>query len=318
MQSFSHLARSGQRACSLPVSIIVPPQWSPVPQRAFLLWSVIHNPVLLAGLSLKSIEIHSSLHGRVVLKAPSCPAAAALQWLCGPALLWSHKQNVSKRKSTSCDACGGPTSADLQAYVPYFLFTSFNFYFLRSLKRKKERKQRRMHELIPLQTVPFLFAVLAIRFMVCQKSAMHDKLQPHSTSLTPASTLSHSLFPNGLSFSLSPVFCQAGRFVSWGQTKGWFSLGPVSRSPQTDSMGHWAEGIRHGRIKWKSAHAHTPTNTHTHRSRSVAVRTDRLKKTELWCTHFLWLQHWYLQMVHSLAQKKEYMIMCNASWCCPL
>lgn len=109
----SHLAYSGQRACVRPLSIIVSPQWASVPQGTFLPQSVIHNVILLTALALKSIEIHGGLHGRVVLKAPSCPAAAALQWLCGPALLCSRKQNVSKRKSTSCDGCGRPASADL-------------------------------------------------------------------------------------------------------------------------------------------------------------------------------------------------------------
>lgn len=104
----SHLAHSGQRLCALPVSIIVSPQWTPVPQGTFLPQSIIHNVILFASLALKCIGVHGGLHGRVVLKAPSCLAAAALQQLCGPALLCSQKQNVSKRKSSSCDSCGGP------------------------------------------------------------------------------------------------------------------------------------------------------------------------------------------------------------------
>lgn len=121
---------SGQRACVLPVSIIVSPQWTPVPQRTFLPWSIIQNVVLLAALALKSIEIHGGFYGSVVLKAPSCPAAAVLQWLCGPALLCNQEQNVSKRKSISRDGCGGPASVRSQPRIPTFLFTLFNSFFL--------------------------------------------------------------------------------------------------------------------------------------------------------------------------------------------
>lgn len=127
----SHLADSGQGACVVPLSIIVFPQGASGPQGAFLP-SIIQNVILLAALSLKSIEIHGGLHGRVALKAPSCPAAAAaaaaLQWSCGPAPLSSDRHNVSERKSTSCEGCGGPASADhnltyLTSFSP--LSTSF-------------------------------------------------------------------------------------------------------------------------------------------------------------------------------------------------
>lgn len=108
---FTHLVYFGQRACALPVSIIVSPQWTPVPQGTFLLQSIIQNVILLTSLPLKSIEVHGGLHGRVVFKAPLCSATAALQWICGPPLPCSQKKNVSKRKSTSSDGCGGPASA---------------------------------------------------------------------------------------------------------------------------------------------------------------------------------------------------------------
>lgn len=121
--SLSHLAHSWQRACVLLVSITVSPQWALVPQGAFLPQSIIQDVILLTSLLLKSIEIHGWLHGRVVLKAPSRPAAAARQWTCGPPLLCSQKHNVSKRKSTSCDGCGGPASA--ASHTPNFLFPSF-------------------------------------------------------------------------------------------------------------------------------------------------------------------------------------------------
>lgn len=88
----SHLANSGLWASAVTVPITAPPQWSSVPQRTFLLWGIIQNVTVLAALALKSIDIHDGVHGRIVLKAASCPAAAALQWLCGPALPCSQKQ----------------------------------------------------------------------------------------------------------------------------------------------------------------------------------------------------------------------------------
>lgn len=124
----SHLVYSGQRACALPVSIIVSPQRTPVPQGTFLPQSIIRNVILLTFLALKSIEIHGGLHGRLVLKAPSCPAAAALQWMCGPPLPCSQKQNVSKRKSTSCDGCGRPASADHSLIYLISCSPFFNFF----------------------------------------------------------------------------------------------------------------------------------------------------------------------------------------------
>lgn len=131
----SHLVYSGQRACALPVLIIVSPQWTPVPQGTFLPQSIIQNVILLTFLALKSIEIHGGLHGRLVLKAPSCPAAAALQWMCGPPLLCSQKQNVSKRKSTSCDGCGRPASADHSLIYLVSCSPFFNFFFLSFLRK---------------------------------------------------------------------------------------------------------------------------------------------------------------------------------------
>lgn len=112
LDSLSHLGHPGKSACALSVSVIVSPQWTPGPQRAFLPQTIIQNVILVTSLALKSIEIHGGLHGRVLLKAASCPAAAVPQWMCGPPLQRSQKQNVSKRKTTSCDSCGGPASAE--------------------------------------------------------------------------------------------------------------------------------------------------------------------------------------------------------------
>lgn len=184
----SDLAHSGQRACVLPVSIIVPPQWTPGPQRTFLRVSIIQNVILFAALALKCIEIHGGLHGRVVLKAPSCPAAAALQWLCGPALLCSHKQNVSKAEIHIMWWLWWTCNCRSQSHVPTFLFTSFNSFLEKCCVLFGKEKEREclgnFFCIIPLQTVPFLFAVLAIRFMLCQKSAMHEKLPPHVSTST--------------------------------------------------------------------------------------------------------------------------------------
>lgn len=157
MAILSHLMNSG--ACVLLVSIIVSPQRTPVPQGTFLPQSIIHNVTVLTSLELKSIEIHGGLHGRLVLKAPSCLAAAALQRMCGPPLLHSRKLNVSKRKSTSCDAV---VDLHLQITVsfnqfPVHPFFSFFFHFLRSAKLLFWKAKKEGHSSsLPPQTVPFL------------------------------------------------------------------------------------------------------------------------------------------------------------------
>lgn len=109
----------------------------------------------------------------------------------------------------------------------------------------------------------------------------------------PASSLSRSQFLNGLSFSLSlsPVLCQAGRLVSWGQTKGWFSSGPVSRSP---NRLHGSLGRRHQ--TWL---------VHKGKSHTQETMADGLKKTELQSTNLLPLPHPCLQKVHRLICRKR-------------
>lgn len=229
--SLSHLVHSWQRACVLLVSITASPQWALVPQGAFLPQGIIQDVILLTSLLLNFIEIHGWLHGRVVLKAPSCRAADDRQWTCGPPPLCSQRHNVSKRKSTSCDGCGGPASA--ASHTPNFLFSSFfapyPLPFASFLLFCKAKKKGHSFCITPLQKVPFLFAVLTIWFMVCQKSAIHEKpahLWSRSTCLQ-----FQSQFLNRLSFSL-PVFCQAERLLLRGQTKGWLSLRPMSLSPK--------------------------------------------------------------------------------------
>lgn len=199
--SSSHLALSGLRACALPVSIIVSPQWTPVPQGTFLPQSIIQNVILLAALALKSIEIHGGLHGRVVLKAPSCPAAAALQWLCGPALLLPKVKCV-KAEIHIMWWLWWTCICRSQLHIPNFLFTSFNFFFFFCLLSwewlfccfEKQRGMFRLFFLLfPFKQPLSLSAVLAIRFMVCQKSAMHEKLPPHASTSTCFQPLSLSV-----------------------------------------------------------------------------------------------------------------------------
>lgn len=104
----------------------------------------------------------------------------------------------------------------------------------------------------------------------------------------PASSLCHSQFLNGLSFSLilSPVFCQAGRLILWRQTKGWFSPRPVSRSPHR----------QHGSLGWRhQTRSDQKKKSHTHRPAVRETMADGSKKTEPQCSHPLPLTHPWLQ-----------------------
>lgn len=99
----------------------------------------------------------------------------------------------------------------------------------------------------------------------------------------PVCVPSQSQFLSGLSFRLSPspVLCQAGRLVLWGQTKGWASLRPVSRSANRH---HGSLGRRHqARLGSKGI-----SNTHTCRmaGRQGLRKTmaDGLNKSKPWCT----------------------------------
>lgn len=89
----SYLAHFWQSTCVLPVSIVVSPQRTPVPQRTFLLVTIIQNVIFLAHL-LKSIETHcglmvewSSKHHHVLLlqRFSGCvalPCCAAKSKMC--------------------------------------------------------------------------------------------------------------------------------------------------------------------------------------------------------------------------------------------
>lgn len=99
-----------------------------------------------------------------------------------------------------------------------------------------KRKGRRMFKLIipPFKQSLLFFAVLAIRFMVCQKSAMHVKLPLCafiSTCLQPFSLL----VSQWAKLQSQPESC----VLPSRETKGWFSLRPVSRflSRQHGSLG---------------------------------------------------------------------------------
>ena len=161
----AHLSHSGKRACVLPVSIIVPLQWAPVPQGAFLPQSIIQNVILLTALPLKSIGIHGGLHGRLVLKAPSCPAAAALQRLCGPApLCYAANSKVCQSGNLRhVMGCGGLASADhsftyLSSCSPLWLVLVFSLSWEEPVCCCEKAKERSFFFLIsPLQTIPFPF-----------------------------------------------------------------------------------------------------------------------------------------------------------------
>lgn len=131
----THLVYFGQRACALPVSIIVSPQWTPVPQGTFLLQSIIQNVILLTPLPLKSIEVHGGLHGRVVFKAPLCSAAAALQWNLWPSLAVQPKEKCVKAEIHVIWWLRWTCVCITKSHTLNFLFTSLKLPFSCFLRR---------------------------------------------------------------------------------------------------------------------------------------------------------------------------------------
>lgn len=72
--------------------------------------------------------------------------------------------------------------------------------------------------------IPLFF--FSLRFTVCQKSAMHEKLPPLWSSLaSPASPYSSFCFLNGLESTWASLVRQAKSFVLRGQTKAGFRSG---------------------------------------------------------------------------------------------
>lgn len=183
----SHLAYCGQRARVVPLSTAVSLQWASVPKGAFLLQSIIQNVILLAAPALKSIEIHSVLHGRLVLKASSRPAAAALGMI------------VVRRaaESTLCQAeihvmwwLWWPASVDHShtVWFPAHLGLFFSP-FLRTNSLLKNKVGGSFFFKQSLSLFSFFFAVQAIWFMVCQKisNAWETATSLSSTCLEPFS-----------------------------------------------------------------------------------------------------------------------------------
>ena len=118
--------------------------------------------------------------------------------------------------------------------------------------------------------------------MVCQKSVMHEKLPPHaSDTATCPQPASLSLSQWAKLQSEPRVLCSArqGDLSCEDRQKADLAQGHC-HAPHTNSMGHWAEGIRHGRIKRKITHAHKYTHTHTHRPAVSETMADWSKKTE--------------------------------------
>lgn len=287
---FTHLVYFGQRACALPVSIIVSPHWTPVPQGTFLLQSIIQNVILLTSPPFKSIEVHGRLHGRVVFKAPLCSAAAALQWICGPPLPSSQKKNVSKRKSTSSDGCGGPASA-LQSLTHWIscspllshLFpVSWEGLFCSFEKQRKTGIPAFFFFFnAPLQKSPLsFFDGLAIRFMVCQKSAMHEKPPPLASASTCFQLFSVTVSQWAELWSEPESCALPSRETSLMRTdkrQTYRSLRPVSLSPNRH---HGSLDRRHQTWFGSKGMSHT----HSVERQWGKAMADGSNKTEVQCT----------------------------------
>lgn len=122
-----------------------------------------------------------------------------------------------------------------------------------------------------LSNSPFSFAVCALQFMVCQKSAMHEKLPPPPAPASRFSTLS---FWIGSASTWASALWSAKQGDSSYEDRQKADLARGQwHALQTDSMGHWAEGIRHGWIKREITHRGQRSARQKHTS-------DELKKTE--------------------------------------
>lgn len=113
--------------------------------------------------------------------------------------------------------------------------------------------------------------------MVCQKSAMHEKLPPHAYTSTCYQPLSLSV-SQWTKLQSEPESCVLpSRETCLMRTdKRLILLGADwCHAPQTDSMGHWAESIRHGSVQ---------KGNHPHRLAVRETIADGLKKTKPQCT----------------------------------
>lgn len=128
----------------------------------------------------------------------------------------------------------------------------------RSAVVKKQKKEK----LFFSSSVPFkrsfpFFAVLAIRFMVCQKSAMHEKLPPHASTSTCFQPLSLSV-SQWAKLQSEPESCVLpSRETCLMRT----DKRPVSRSP---NRRHGSLGRRHQ--TWFSSKGKSHTNTQARQS----------------------------------------------------
>lgn len=162
-----------------------------------------------------------------------------------------------------------------ESHLTNFLFTPFSVFFPFLEKRWSfvlKSKERGTFKLAPLQTVPFFCSLSNSIYGLSEISnAWETSTSRLHLLLLPAPSQSH--FLNGLSsgMSPSPVLCQAGRVVLWGQTKGWLSLRPVSLSPNRH---HGSVGRRYQTWFGSNRISHTGWQ---------AVRktiADRLNRTE--------------------------------------
>lgn len=157
----------------------------------------------------------------------SCCCSSSVSVWPSPAV--QPKENTSKRKSTSCDSCGGLACLVCLSCSPFI------FWFLR-------RAELLFWEEGGTFTLYFCSLSNSIYGLLEISNAWRNRhlLLPPAPVCIP----SQSQFLSGLSFRLSPspVLCQAGRLVLWGQTKGWASLRPVSRSANRH---HGSLGRRH-------------------------------------------------------------------------
>lgn len=147
--------------------------------------------------------------------------------------------------------CGGLTSADHSLIQPISCSPLFQFFFSISWEAlsfcfEKQRK-RDIRALSPSNS-PFFCSLSSLIYGLSEISnAWETSTSRLHLLLLPVPSQSH--FLNRLSSGMrpSPVLCQAGRVVLWGQTKGWLSSRPVSLSPNRH---HGSVGRRYQTWFW--------------------------------------------------------------------
>ena len=144
---------------------------------------------------------------------------------CVPALLCCWKQmcqSGNPHHVTMANLCSSITA------LAHFLFSLYLLYFLWTvclLCCGREKESAYVFFLL-FKHPPFLCAVCAIRFMVCQKSAMHEKLPPLWSCLaSPASPYSSFCFLNGLESTWASLVHQSKELCLVRTDKSRLSLG---------------------------------------------------------------------------------------------